>query len=45
MLDLGVELLGDQGGGVEVNDIRDGMHLAHLHEFGHDLGGRSASGG
>ena len=38
MLDLGVELLGNQGGGVEVNDIGDGMHLAHLHEFGHDLG-------
>ena len=30
MLDLGVELLGDQGGGVEINDIRDGVHLAHL---------------
>ena len=38
MLDLGMELLGNQGGGVEVNDIRDGVHLAHLHEFGHDLG-------
>ena len=38
MLDLGVELLGDQGGSVEVNDIRDGVHLAHLHELGNDLG-------
>ena len=38
MLDLGVEFLGNQGGGVEVNDIGDGVHLAHLHELSHDLG-------
>ena len=39
MLDLSVELLGDQGGGVEIDDIGDGVHLAHLHELGNDLGG------
>ena len=39
MLDLGVELLGDQGGGVEINNVGDGVHLAHLHELGNDLGG------
>ena len=38
MLDLGVELLGDQGGGVEIDNVGDGVHLAHLHELGHDLG-------
>ena len=38
MLDLGVELLSDQGGGVEIDDIGDGVHLAHLHELGNDLG-------
>ena len=37
MLDLGVELLGDQGGGVEINNVGDGVHLAHLHELGDDL--------
>ena len=38
VLDLGVELLSDQGGGVEIDDIGDGVHLAHLHELGNDLG-------
>ena len=39
MLDLSVELLGDQGGGVEIDNVGDGVHLAHLHELGNDLGG------
>ena len=39
MLDLSAELLGDQGGGVEIDNVGDGVHLAHLHELGNDLGG------
>ena len=38
VLDLGVEFLGDQGGGVEIDDVRDGVHLAHLHKLGNNLG-------
>ena len=38
VLDLGVELLGHQGGGVKVHHVGSGVHLAHLHELGHDLG-------
>ncbi len=39
VLDLCVELLGQQGGGVEIDNIVDGVHLAHLHELGNDLAG------
>ena len=39
LLDLGVELLGHQSGGIEIDDVVDGMHLAHLHELGDDLAG------
>lgn len=39
LLDLGVELLGHQSGGIEIDDVVDGMHLAHLHELGNDLAG------
>ena len=39
MLDLGVELLRQQRSGVEIDDVVDGVHLAHLHELGDDLTG------
>ena len=39
LLDLGVELLGHQSGGIEIDDVVDGVHLAHLHELGDDLAG------
>ena len=39
VLDLGVELLGQQGSGIEIDDVVDGVHLAHLHELGDDLAG------
>ena len=39
VLDLCVELLGQQGCGIKVDDVVDGMHLAHLHELGNDLAG------
>ena len=39
VLHLGAELLGDQGGGVEVDHVVDGVHLAHLHALGNDLAG------
>ena len=39
LLDLGVELLGHQSSGIEIDDVVDGMHLAHLHELGDDLAG------
>ena len=37
VLDLGVELLGQQRSGIEIDDVVDGVHLAHLHELGDDL--------
>src|SRR5699024_10038610 len=37
VLHLGAELLGDEGGGVKVDDVVDGVHLAHLHALGNDL--------
>ena len=37
LLDLGVELLGQKRSGIEVDDVVDGVHLAHLHELGDDL--------
>ena len=39
VLDLCVELLGQQGCGIKVDDVVDGVHLAHLHELGDDLAG------
>ena len=39
VLHLGVELLGNQGGGVEIDDVIDGVHLTHLHALGNDLAG------
>ena len=39
VLDLGVELLRQQRSGVEIDDVVDGVHLAHLHELGDDLTG------
>ena len=39
VLDLCVELLGQQRSGIKVDDVVDGMHLAHLHELGNDLAG------
>ena len=39
VLHLGAELLGDQGGGIEVDHVVDGVHLAHLHALGNDLAG------
>ena len=39
MLDLGVEFLGDQGGGVEIDHVGNSVHLAHRHKLGNDLGG------
>ena len=38
MLNLGVEFLGNQGGGVKIDHVRDGVHLAHLHKLGNNLG-------
>ena len=37
VLHLGAELLGNEGGGVKVDDVVDGVHLAHLHALGNDL--------
>ena len=39
VLDLCVELLGQQGCGIEIDDVVDGVHLTHLHELGNDLTG------
>ena len=39
VLDLCVELLSQQGCGIEIDHVIDGVHLAHLHELGNDLAG------
>ena len=39
VLDLCVELLRQQGCGIKVDHVVDGVHLAHLHELGNDLAG------
>ena len=39
VLDLCVELLSQQGCGIEIDHIVDGVHLAHLHKLGNDLAG------
>ena len=36
---MNVELLRQQRSGIKVDDVVDGMHLAHLHELGNDLAG------
>ena len=37
VLDLCVELLSQQGSGIKIDDVVDGVHLTHLHELGNDL--------
>ncbi len=45
MLYLGVEFLGNEGGGVKIHHVGHSVHLAHLHELGHDLGSGLLAGG